>query len=65
MKDIMNFVEGIGSIFNIMPTSRIQHLKKVDSSFNDDYDKLTNDWQVVGNDLRYAMSQYEKQYSTK
>ncbi len=60
MKDIMNFVEGFGSIFNIVPTIEKPRIKCLGSDFHDDYNKLAGDWQKIGNDIKQAIDKHEK-----
>ena len=59
MKNMMNFVEGVGSILNIIPTIESPKIKLISSNFHDDYNKLTGDWQNVGNDIKQAMNKYD------
>ena len=60
MKSILNFIDGIGSIFNIMPTTGEPCIKSVGSDYRDDYTRLAQDWQNIGNDIRSAMNESSK-----
>ena len=59
MKNMMNFVEGVGNLLNIIPTIESPKIQLISSSFHDDYNKLTGDWQNVGNDIKQAMNKYD------
>ena len=54
MKIIDYVIKGIKSI-NLLPKVEIKT-----GSFYDDYVSLSNDWNIVGEDIKQAMNEYKK-----
>ena len=58
-KHLQDFINGIADIIYSPEIS----LKKSNSNFEkNDLKALQSDWEKVGNDIRNAMSEYDKQY---
>ena len=58
-KHLQDFINGIADIVYSPEIS----LKKSNSNFEkNDLKALKSDWEKVGNDIRNAMSEYDKQY---
>ena len=58
-KHLQDFINGIADIVYSPEIS----LKKSNSNFEkNDLQALQSDWEKVGNDIRNAMSEYDKQY---
>jgi hypothetical protein len=57
------FIEGFGSILNILPTIEspqiIKDFKPIYSTMADDKETLMQDWCNIGNDIKKAMNEFK------
>ena len=63
-KSTRNILDGIGSILNIMPTSKSSDYSRFVPKDTDEA-RMSAIWQQVGNDLKTAMELYSGEQKTK
>ena|GEM_PF-3404174 len=68
MKNIINIIDGVGSVFDIFPTvnaPQLQQIQPITSDSQDDAKHLAQDWQNIGNDIRKSMNEFKKSHNLK
>ncbi|HLX54468.1 MAG TPA: hypothetical protein VKR58_11030 [Aquella sp.] len=66
--NVINIIEGVGSVFDIFPTldaPQLQQIKPVTSNSGDDAKHLAQDWKNIGNDIRKSMNEFRKSHNLK